>query len=189
MSSDQRERTGSNLSDLHARGVVVIWSDGDRTTLPTEYAAIAPRSRGTEGVHLADALEQRRHDIRLGDREAERTVVSAPSAVGSEGRRQLGDATLPAPVGGNSATPSPIARSSSASVDVGAPLLPRHRAFFESVKSDENVVHPALVQNELGCLAAAVTDETDLRGQDGCEEIMIGEGINGITTKACRLCK
>jgi hypothetical protein len=36
-----------DLSDLHARGVVVIWSDGDRTTLPTEYAAIAPRSRGT----------------------------------------------------------------------------------------------------------------------------------------------
>jgi hypothetical protein len=30
-----------DLSDLRARGAVVIWSDGDRTALPAEYAAIA----------------------------------------------------------------------------------------------------------------------------------------------------
>jgi hypothetical protein len=31
-----------DLSDLRARGAVVIWSDGDRAQLPAEYAAIAP---------------------------------------------------------------------------------------------------------------------------------------------------
>jgi hypothetical protein len=30
-----------DLADLHARGAVVIWTDGDRTTLPAAYAAIA----------------------------------------------------------------------------------------------------------------------------------------------------
>ncbi|HVY59744.1 MAG TPA: glycosyltransferase family 39 protein [Xanthobacteraceae bacterium] len=30
-----------NLADLRARGAVVVWSDGDRTKLPAEYAAIA----------------------------------------------------------------------------------------------------------------------------------------------------
>jgi 4-amino-4-deoxy-L-arabinose transferase-like glycosyltransferase len=29
-------------ADLRARGAVVVWSDGERTALPTEYAAIAP---------------------------------------------------------------------------------------------------------------------------------------------------
>jgi 4-amino-4-deoxy-L-arabinose transferase-like glycosyltransferase len=49
---DQRRAPWIDLVDLHASGAVVVWTDGDRTTLPQQFSAIAPNAVVEPPLHL-----------------------------------------------------------------------------------------------------------------------------------------